>query len=238
MKRIFYLILFIGCAGVLTAQEQTQNKPLSMEEKLVRLAIINNPDMEILNNNKDIALYNMRKHRWSWVNQVTLSGNLNEFTIDQNAAGDAAQPAFYPRYNISLTLPLGILGSRPNEVKMAREEFDNTEVELRKKQIEIRKQVLSLYENYLLYQKLILIQNQKTEDEYAYFKSIENKFTNQKAGIEEFKNASNTYNMELERKYTLSYEQKVVKLGLESLIGMSLEEAEKYTFPVEAEEEK
>ena len=228
MKWITFSLLFLfGCKIAMAQSEVPADTVLTMEEKLVQIAIENNPDIEILSNDKNIAMYGLRKSKWNWINQITLSGNLNEFTIDQNAGGDGVQPAFYPRYNISLTVPLGLLGTRSNEVKMSREEYKTTSVEIEKKETEIRKQVLTLYENYSLYQKLIKIQNQKTEDEYSYYKSIENKFSNQNADIEEFKNASNAYNLELERKYSIAYEQKIVKIALESLLGMPLEEAEK-----------
>lgn len=203
------------------AQEETVTDTMSIEEKLVQLAIANDPDVELLNNNKMIGKYNVRKSGWNWINHITLAGNLNEFTIDNQST----QAAFFPRYNISLTVPLGLIATRSNDVKIAKAEYRNSDVELRKKEIEIRKQVLSLYENYLLYQQLVRLQNQKTEDEYAYYKSVEVKFTDQRVDIAEFKEASNKYNQQLERKYSLAYEQKAVKIALESLIGMTLEEA-------------
>jgi outer membrane protein TolC len=225
-------VTFLVCAIVMLmaiplriAAQNTNDQvdsSMSMEEKLVALAIAHNADVEILNNNKTIAKYEVRKSSWNWINHITLAGNLNEFTIDNQST----QAAFYPRYNLSLTVPLGLIGTRSNEVKISKTEYRNADVEIRKKEEEIRKQVLTLYDNYLLFQNLIRIQNQKTEDEYAYFKSVEAKFTNQRVDIEVFKEASNKYNLELEKKYTLAYEQKVAKIALESLIGITMEEAQ------------
>lgn len=206
---------------------------ISFKDKLVALAIANNPDIEILENNQDIAKYNMQKSRWNWINQIQVQGNLNEFTLNPPDPA-AGQANFFPRYNISMTVPLGVFGTRANEVRIAKRQFETTDFEMMKKQQEIRKQVLTLYENYLLYDELIRLQTQRTDDENIFYQTVEDQFANQQATMTEFKEASNKYNVELEKKYSLVFEQKAIAFSLEYLIGMSLDEAKKQlTIPVE-----
>jgi len=221
---IFLIAIFSFQLAMSQESELNDTTLLKFEEFLVERAIEYNPDIDIILNNQKIAKYNMQKSRWNWLNQLQLQGNLNEFTLDDNAPG--ADAMFFPRYNISLTVPLGVFGTRASEVRIAKKEFESTDYELMRKQIEIRKQVLTLYGNYILYQELLNIQIQRTEDEYVIYKATEGEFSNQQATIEDFKIASNNYNAELEKKYSLQYEQQVVRITLESLIGMTLEEAE------------
>lgn len=255
MKKTALFIITIGLSSMLMAQEEEKkdlNKkelkqaqeemihsrdeflfPIEMEadsagpsveDKLVMIALKNDPDLVISSNNQDIAKYNLQKSKWNWLNMLSVTGNLNEFTLNPNALGQDGN-FFYPRYNISLTIPMGVFGTNSADVKMNRKTMENAEAAERGRKIAIRQDVLTLYENYKLMEILIGLQNEKTEDAYTYFKSVEQQFSIQEADIKVFKEASIAYNEELEKKHKLIYQQRSTKVALESYLGMSLEAA-------------
>ena len=200
---------------------------ISIADKLVLIALENDPEMVISSNNEEIAKVDMNKAKWNWLNMLSVTGNINEFTINPAAAGDATSGTnpFYPRYNFSLRIPLGIFGSNSADVKMNRLAYDNTISTAKGRKIALRQEVLTLYENYKLYEALIELQSVKTEDAYSYYKSVEKDFGDQLVDIEVFKGASFSYNEEMERKHNMIYNQKAAKIALESYLGMSLETA-------------
>ena len=59
---------------------------ISMDEKLVRLAWKNYPANEAAQHEVLKAKHNIGVAGSSWLNLVTISGNLNEFNIDPSAA--------------------------------------------------------------------------------------------------------------------------------------------------------
>lgn len=205
--------------------ESEDRSGISIADKLVLIALENDPEMVISENNEQIAKIDMNKAKWDWLNMLTVAGNLNEFTINPAAAGDGGNNPFYPRYNISLTIPLGIFGTNSADVKMNRLTWHNSISTARGRKIALRQDILTLYENYKLYEVLVGLQNEKVEDAYSYYKSVEHDFGNQQVGIKEFKEASIAYNEELERKHNMLYRQKATKIALESYLGMSLEAA-------------
>src|SRR5689334_17714229 len=94
-------------------------KEISIEEKLVQLAWNNNPSNKLLTNQVNIAKYDVKIARRSWLSQIGAAGNVNEYTI--NPPANQAFPLFYPRYNFSATLSLGNLFSDPVKSKKAKE---------------------------------------------------------------------------------------------------------------------
>jgi len=214
--------------------EYGDSSKISIGDKLVLIALENDPEMVISSNNERIAKINMNKAKWDWLNMLTIAGNINEFTINPAAAGDeGGTNPFYPRYNFSLRIPLGIFGSNSADVKMNRLTWDNSISTARGRKIALRQEILTLYENYKLYEVLIGIQIEKVEDAYSYYKSVEQDFGNQLVDIEIFKGASFSYNEELERKHNMMYNQKAAKIALESYLGMSLEAALVYEIKTE-----
>jgi outer membrane protein TolC len=206
--------------------ESGDSSGFSFADKLVLIALENDPVMEISSNKEQIAKINTNKAKWDWLNMVSIAGNINEFTINPDAAGDVVgNNLFYPRYNFSIRIPLGIFGTNSADVKMNRLMWDNSLVSARERKIALRQEVLTLYENYKLYEILIGLQNEKVEDANSYYKSVEQEFGEQAVDIEILKSASFSYNEELERKYNLIYKQKATKIALESYLGMSLEAA-------------
>ena len=56
------------------------------------------------------------KVKLSWMNNLNASFNLNEFSL-QNSLFQQ-QNSFFPRYNFSLSLPLGFIATKKKEIQL------------------------------------------------------------------------------------------------------------------------
>ena len=229
-KNAFHIlsILFICISLHINAQDVDYNKVIlpqdvkteDFEEKLVRLAWNNNPENKIIIADKNIAEYERKKASWSWLNQVRVTGNLNELSINQ----DANSNILFPRYNFGVTIPLGIVVDNPKDVAIARAEVEKASLQVQSQKLLIRNQVLRAYQLFKMHEQIFKLKSDLTEDEYSNFLSIEEKFENGEVSLEDYKEASKNYNLELENRITAKNRYEIAKLDLELLIGVKLEE--------------
>jgi outer membrane protein TolC len=197
------------------------SKVFDIREKLVQLAM-QNPTYEVTDRTVNKSLYELRKARGSWLGAVGVSGNVNEFSIKQQQAGVAN---FYPRYNLSVNIPLDLFTTKSNDVKIARENYLIAEATRNEKFREIRAQVLTLYEDYVMYKQKLESQIRITQDETIVYNTKERDFQDGIINQEEF----TKYSKALEESKLLKGEYQrnlnVAKIAIEQMIGMSLEEA-------------
>src|SRR5882757_119704 len=69
-----------------------------IRERLVQLAW-QNPSAEVDDHNTAIAIYGLKKAKSNILNQVSVQGNLNEFSISKNSP----YGNLYPKYNVGVT---------------------------------------------------------------------------------------------------------------------------------------
>lgn len=228
MKQILTVSLLMLVTTAMLAQKNNStyhstdtSKTLDIREKLVRLAL-QNPTYEVTDRSVNKMLYELRKSRGSWLGAVGVSGNLNEFSIKQQQAGVAN---FYPRYNLSVNIPLDLFTTKSNDVKIARENYLIAEATRNEKYREIRALVLTIYEDVVMYKQKLESQIRITQDETIIYNTKERDFQDGIINQEEF----TKYSKALEESKLLRGEHernyKVAKIELERLIGMTLEEA-------------
>lgn len=193
-----------------------------MEERLVQLAWQNMPQNEVLQNNREIAGMRSTLAKLSWLNNISARGNLNEFAVDPDASPTGAN--LFPRYNFGIIIPLGIFVSTPIETKIANRQVKNTEQQINQQKLQVRKLVLTAYNNYKMYKELYKVKNDLVEDEYANLLVVEDKFQKGQLSIEQYKVVTRAYNLEIEEKIKTGNQLENAKLELEALIGMKLED--------------
>jgi len=193
---------------------------LDFKEKLVQLAWKNHPDNIAVRREKDITMAEAKLVNRSWLNQVRAAGNLNEFTIDP----DPEQNVFFPRYNFSILIPLGIFSEISLNKKIGEQRVVIANESINSKKIEVRTEVLKAYENYILNRELFTIRSNVLEDESTGFLTTERKFKDGEVDIEEYREASKNYNIEQEKKLVAKRNLEIAELELEALIGIPLEE--------------
>jgi outer membrane protein TolC len=194
----------------------------SLAEGLVALAM-NNPRIRY---NADLAeqfneLY--RKSKISWLNAITIQGNLNEYSINENAATKASN--LYPKYNFGLLVPLGFpwTTSRQTKSDLAKSEAMQEEVEVERRNI--RKEVLISYHNYIMNKRLLSLQEQVISDWHIIYLKTEEKFRKGEITLESFYSTTRIYNDELNKEVTLTASINNSAAEIEELIGMNLADA-------------
>src|SRR5688572_12211951 len=122
------LVLFLVLTTPLLGQNVDYNKIIlpegsqasEFEEKLVQLAWRNHPSNEALRREVNIASYDVRIANASWLENVRITANVNEFTLNK-ASDPFGRAAFYPRYNIGASITLGTFLVTPYTIKKNRE---------------------------------------------------------------------------------------------------------------------
>jgi outer membrane protein TolC len=206
--------------GNSTYHSTDTTKVLDVRERLVQLAM-QNPNYEVADRTVNKSLFELRKAKGDWLSSVSVSANVNEFTLDKN--NPAAN--FYPRYNLGVNLPLNLFTEKNNNVKIARENYLIAEANRNEKYREIRAEVLTRYEDYLMYKERLESQVRITQDEQLLFKSKERDFEDGIINQEEYTRFAKAYEEAKLRKSEYERNFKVSKYDLERMIGIPLEEA-------------
>lgn len=195
-----------------------------IREKLVALAL-QNPNYEQADRDVNIAGFQLKKAKGSWLQLFTASGNLNELSLKQGNSNNVAEGGLYfPRYNFAVTIPFDFFSAKANDVKVARETVLKAEAAKNERYRLIRRQVLTLYEDYLMHKEKLELQIRMTQAEYTRYKLAEKDFEENTITAEVFNKAEATYFTEQIRKSELQRNLNVVKLELEEMIGVSFDE--------------
>jgi outer membrane protein TolC len=229
-KGLFVMIGLVSCLFVYAQRRETSlyiplvDSPevTQLKNVLVELAM-QNPGLKVYDNKMKVNKYESNKAKAGWLNMLQASGNLNEYTL-KNSGSDAT---FYPRYNFSLTLPLGSLITIPNDVKIARAEKKVIINMKEEAQLKIKADVLNAYELYAANKKLMELEVPLLEDVYNNYKQTEEKFSSgdKDVTVETLNITYKSYNEEMVRKVMLERDLRQAKIELERLIGISFEEA-------------
>ena len=229
MKKLYFFFLLI-CSWNSYAQEIDYNAIIlpstatnvSIEEKLVQLAW-KNPNSKIFVKNIDVATYDLRQSQWSWLENIRVQGNLNEFTINPAASGGSDRSLFYPRYNFSVMFSLGDFAIKPLEVKKRRELREISTESANAQKIAIRAETLRRYNNYLLAKNVLEVQTAMEQDSYANFKLVQDRFKNGEENIQSYNLILERYTNQRLKRLEVETAFKNAKLNVEEMIGMKLE---------------
>ncbi len=226
--KLFFFLFLVCLSNILFAQKDSmQFNPLidTVAEKLVELAI-KNVRVSAAKNNSKTAEYELKRSRTAWLNNIAVAGNLNEFSISQSATADPLkQSTQFPRYNIGLVLPLGIFINNPKQTKASLHAYKNSVDQVKMEEQSIRKEVLILYEDYVLNKQLLSLQQASVQDYTVLVIKQEEKFSNNEISIDEYTASNKQLNLEKVRLYSIIRDLKVGVAELEALIGVNVETA-------------
>ncbi|MEQ8336331.1 MAG: TolC family protein [Cyclobacteriaceae bacterium] len=188
-------------------------------QQLFELAFENNKEFETLENTIVIAKTESAQATWEWMNSIRAVGNINEYVINPERNQNNI---LFPRYNFSLTIPLGIFADQATNKKIAKEKADFAEnmAELRKNQI--KQEIVIAYNDFIKTKELLERQRELTENEYSNYLILEEKFKNNDIDLQELNQAQRTYNREFSSQVSLLSDFNRIKLQLETKIGAPL----------------
>jgi outer membrane protein TolC len=240
MRRILILALLIFLiASPVTAQHYSNTpsnlpayrpskdtvKIMDIREKLVQLAM-QNPSFEIADRQLNKSVYELRKAKSAWLSPVSGQINVNEVSINQPIGGPVVQGAtLYPRWNVGLMIPLDFFAARKNEIKIARENLLISEAEKNHRYRQIRAEVLTAYEDYLMYKEMLDIQSRITQDQQTTLKTREKDYEDGLINGEEYNKYYATYSGEKIKLAEAVRNLNAAKIALEAMIGVPLEKA-------------
>lgn len=231
MKKL-KLLLLLTCFGFVLAAQDFEYSMRSQEEQrqinefgeiLVQVAIENHPDSKIALENVNISEQEHKISKFSWLNQISVNGNLNEASIDPPDT-EQGQNLFFPRYNFGIQIPLGIFLTQPAQAKIGKKNVNLKQLEVQKMESIIRAEVLSAYNNYLLRKEIYNIKMQIAEEEKALMRAKEDKFTSGEIDLDEYTGAIRAYQLDVERLLVAKNEFDNSKIELEQWLGRRLEE--------------
>ena len=202
-----------------------------LREKIVQLAL-QNPNYEIADRRVSIASYQVKKAKGNWLSSVAIQGNLNEFalkgsttTIGPGGIPVTTNPStFYPKYNFGVNIPFNIISDRNNEVKIAKENLSIAQAEKNQRFREIKAQVLTKYEDYLLLQQKLDFQSQVTQDARTAYLTAEKDFQEGAIKQDDYNKSYRNYTEEKVKQLEFQRNFNVIKLELESMIGISMDD--------------
>lgn len=195
-------------------------KYAELEEKLVQLAWKNHPSSKIVRTNLDIADQNVKMASFSWAKDVRAQFNINEGNIDP----PEDRPLFFPRYNFQVNLSLGTFLLTSKEVKLAKEDYKLAQSQVNQQKLQLRRDVLTKYQKYLMTKNLFQIENEITEEEYAKYLLAEQQFKDGTISIDLYNESLRAYNTQRMKKITAENNFVTAKLDVEEMIGMHIED--------------
>jgi outer membrane protein TolC len=229
----YFLISLLLISEVLQAQ---QTNPLyrpdslrkfDIREKLVSLAI-QNPTYEMADHAATAASYQIKIAKSAYLGLFSAQANVNEFTISQRKdVNGVVIPNYYPIYNLGVNIPFDIFTRTTNNVKIAKENYAMTTAAKNQKFREIRADVLTKYENYLLARQLVELQSRITQSEYATLKRAESDFAENLIKLDDVEKAQKSYINEQVKSLTLQKDLNLSKIEIEKVIGVKIEEVER-----------
>jgi outer membrane protein TolC len=198
----------------------------NIREKLVQLAM-QNPAYEIVDRTALAASYQVKIAKSAYLGLIAAQGNVNEFTVNPPKYNGQSVPFYYPKYNLGVNIPFNIFTTVPNTTKVAQENYYIADAAKREKYLEIKADVLTKYENYLLAKQLVELQGKIVQGEYAAFKRAEGDFAENLIKLEVVEKEQKLYINEQIQYLTLQKDLNLTKIQLEKVIGVNIEEVEK-----------
>lgn len=226
----YFLIALLLAAKLVQAQTPLYRtdslQTTDIREKLVQLAM-QNPAYEIVDHAALAASYQVKIAQSGYLGLVAAQGNINEYTVNPPKYNNQTVPFYYPKYNLGINIPFNVFTTVPNTTKIAKENYYIATAKRNEKFREIRADVLTKYENYLLARQLVELQGKIVQGEYATLKRLESDFAENLIKLEEVEREQKVYINEQVRGLTLQKDFNVTKIELEKVIGVRIEDVER-----------
>jgi len=209
-------------------------KNTDIRERLVQLAL-NNPAYEVSDRLTNVAYYQLHLAKGNWLSAISAQGNINEYTINPSSVGyttiqtgttvsKIANQSYYPKYNFGLSLPFDIFTRNINNVKIAREQYLIAQANRNDKFRQIKADVLTKYEDYLLAKQKLELQIQMTQEAYTNYQIAERDYRLNVIKVEDYNKAYKNWAAEQVTKLDLQRNLNVTKIDLEKIIGVKVDD--------------
>ena len=191
-----------------------------IENKLIELAM-KSPFYTASIHQINITELQLKSTKNAWLNLLSLSTTVNDQTLKKPEPG--ANTYVYPKYNVGITIPLGIIFSQGNNVKSARESLALTKDNQEQLARTIKATILSKYREWRNYERMLYIQSELVTSVVAAANQADDEWNKGTIAKDVYLTVMKTKNDELARSINLKYSQYQVQLEIEKIIGVPLE---------------
>lgn len=241
MPRSLLLATLISVAGINAFAQAPGNKPkitpplpeepsaatrnyfepadTAIERRLVSLALAGPTFNSSFHQNR-IDELELRRAKSAWLNLLTISTSY----YDQSGNKSTGNTTYViPKYYFTVSIPLGIIFSQGNSVKIARESLALSKDKQEDLARQLKVDILSKYKQYRLYTSLIDMQSEMINDVLATSAQVEDKFKKEQVTVDVYIGSQKVRNEELAKLLNLKLQQDLIKLDIEKIIGVPLE---------------
>lgn len=226
-KLIFFVLVFSTLnAGAQSIINDISNPGFSLQDPVAeKLAELGAKNFIIQSAGKSIELaeQDVKKAKSVWFNHVTPNFNLNEFTLARTLGINTQLNSFWPRYNINLSLPLGMFAGNKSAVTKSKIAVEQAKLNQETIILTIKRNVRVYYQDYISNKYLLALQESLLQDEKIILDRVNTSFENNQVDLEVFTNATKRYNDLLAKKINLLKEINYAVFNLEEILGMPLD---------------
>lgn len=216
----------------LQAQVSSQVDSLQVDaiaKGLAQIAMQNKTVTQAGEANVKAAEYNYELQKTAWLDNFRASGNLNEFTLKRTLGVNTGDlplgRAFWPRYNLSVSVPFGIFINQPKQTKAQYYHYQAEVANVNVAKQNLGLQTTTMYYDYVRTQRLYELQEEAVQDASFAFTKTEEQFSKGQVTLEAYTATSKRYNNERATKVSLEHDLQVTRAQLETYLGMPLETA-------------
>jgi len=202
-------------------------------EKFVQMAVEHNRGSKISEYKSLAAKQDIELAKYNWTNNLMAQFNFNENNASSWGVGpERNDPTtglpitnnFFPRYQVSLRVPLGVFVLTPMEVKKATHLYKITLEEKENFYRQLTNEVTKKYQNYIIRQKSLLIKLEAETKLHSFYGLVsKNPNTKEIAAMEKEAQVFAAYSQALELRNLAEAELRMAKFDLEQLIGAKIE---------------
>ncbi len=228
MKKLM-LLVFVSIylnAGAQSIINDISNPGFSLQDPLAeKLAELGAKNFMIQSAGKSIEMaeQDVKKAKSIWYNHVTPNFNLNEFTLARTLGINTQLNSFWPRYNINLSLPLGMFAGNKSTVNKSKIAVEQAKLNQETIILNIKRNVRVYYQDYISNKYLLALQESLLQDEKIILDRVNTSFENNQVDLEVFTAATKKYNDLLAKKINLLKDINYAIYNLEEILGMPLE---------------
>ena len=229
-KYIIFIFLTISISAfsqvrIASLRADSLNNPVIdslVKQKLIELAL-KNPVMNQSDAMIGGAKYELKGEKTEWLNVIMLSGNINEFVINNQTIGGIQASNLYPKYNVGVNIPMGIFTKQ--EKNVAKEKVKLYEAQKESQKRLIVKEVLVAYEDYKEKKELLELQKQITEGQQSTYRQKQTDYAS--GEVTNIADVNKEYELWISQRSTQRTKEKeliIAELELEAIIGVKLSE--------------
>ncbi|MEY4660538.1 MAG: hypothetical protein RLZZ42_490 [Bacteroidota bacterium] len=228
MKKLM-LLVFVSIylnAGAQSIINDISNPGFSLQDPLAeKLAELGAKNFMIQSAGKSIEMaeQDVKKAKSIWYNHVTPNFNLNEFTLARTLGINTQLNSFWPRYNINLSLPLGMFAGNKSTVNKSKIAVEQAKLNQETIILNIKRNVRVYYQDYISNKYLLALQESLLQDEKIILDRVNTSFENNQVDLEVFTAATKKYNDLLAKKINLLKDINYAIYNLEEILGMPLD---------------